>query len=178
MIELACPESCQYLRDARESELERDRQWRLRARAAGEAFDHNIGRELLPVVIGIDEAIVTAQRESLRDLDDAEILAAVENAIKNLETESSGLIYEHRSGTPRIEEVSRRVRAKLEQINADGPGRRVTSSEMISALKFVRGALDAYIRRAQGEGSPTRAYLRHIALFFPWPEDANKRLIT
>ena len=71
-------------------------------------------RDSMSAIYLIEAAIIAAQRGTdgmaIKDLLDKEALAAVETTIKNFETEESGVIYEHRAASPRIQEVSRRIR--------------------------------------------------------------------
>ena len=181
MIELACPESCQYLRSGREQAAERERELHRREVAEGR-FMPEISQRLLPVLYAVDTAIIGAQRDkkfALSDLVDAEALAAVETTIKNLETEESGLIYEHRAASPRVEEVARRIRAALDEAEKEmAEEGRLRRGEMIKVLNFLRDMIQSHIRRGQAEqqGSP-RHYICYISLFIPWPEEATKPLI-
>jgi len=177
MIELACPESCTYLHDARAQMGERETELRTSddtfARA-GQA----ITERTVPILLMIESGIVDSHRgikgAPLRDLKDVEIRDAIENAVKNLQTEESGLIYEHHAPSPRIDEVSRRIRAALDeysqQVSAEVRPRR---SDILKMLNVTRAAVDLHIRR----GEDDRSYLRHIALYFPWPEEKTKPLI-
>lgn len=180
MVELACPESCQYLRAGRDQAAERERELRGRDIAEG-GFVPQISQRLLPPLYAIDSAIVEAQRDKtahLNDLTDTEALAAVETTIKNLETEESGLIYEHRAASPRVEEVSRRIRAVLDEVSKEMRGEdRLRRAEMIKVLNFTRDSLKSHIRRSQAEQGSPRSYIRYISLFIPWPEEATKPLI-
>ena len=133
-------------------------------------------RALLAVDV-IQRAIVNTQRgidvSGFRDLDDAEMLEAIENTIKNLETEESGLIYEHRAGSPRISELSRRIRDGLDEIAKDVPPEaRPRRSDVLKALAFILEAANAHVRRAAGDPEASRTFIRYISLFYPWPEQA------
>ena len=180
MIELACPESCQYLRAGRLQAAERERELHNREVAEGN-FKPQISKHLLTALYAIDEAIVAAQRDKgsrLSDLADAEALAAVETTIKNLETEESGLIYEHRASSPRVEEVGRRIRAALEEVSKKMTGEdRLRRGDMIKVLNFTRTAIKSHIRRADAEQVSSQSYIRYVSLFIPWPEEATKPLI-
>jgi hypothetical protein len=141
-----------------------------------------ISERLLLVIYAIDGAVIDAQRDkkiALSDLVDTEVLGAVETTIKNLETEQSGLIYEHRAPSPRVEEVSRRIRAALDELNIKMRAEdRLRRDEMIKALNFLRDTIKSHIRRDQADPSGSaRSYIRYIALFIPWPEEATKPLI-
>jgi hypothetical protein len=130
----------------------------------------------------IEEAIVKTQRGvaglALRDLNDAEIIAALENAIKNAETEESGLIYEHSAASPRIAEVSRRVREALNKMAEEIPAEmRPRRTDILKALGFARDAARAHARRAAST-EPSFSYIRYITLFSPWPAESSRPLIV
>ena len=177
MIELACPETCQYLHDARSQVADRE----AKMRADDEAFSiaaREINERILPVLLLIEGAIVKAHRGvegvEVRDLKNAEVLESIENMIKNLQTEDTGLIYEHRASSPRAEEVSRRIRAAIDElIQRFPPESRPRRSEVIKMLNVERAAVELHIRRGEEETS----YLRHISLYFPWPEEKSSPLI-
>jgi hypothetical protein len=181
MIELACPESCSYLIEARTSASQREMALR-RKETAADPRDLTLNERAFIALDGIQRAIVNAQRgigaSAFRDLDDAEMLAAIENTIKNLETEESGLIYEHRAASPRTGELSRRIRDGLDEVAKEAPlEARPRRSEILKALTFMREAVDAHIRRAAGDPEGARTFMRYISLFYPWPEQATTPLI-
>ena len=182
MIDLACPESCSYLIEARSSASEREMALR-RKETAADPRDLRLSERALLALEGIQRAIVNAQRgigaSAFRDLDDAEMLAAVENTIKNLETEDSGLIYEHRAASPRIGELSRRIREGLDEFAKDAPAEaRPRRTDVLKALAFIREAASAHVRRAAGDPEASRTFIRYITLFYPWPEEAKRPLIV
>ena len=180
MIELACPESCSYLIEARTSSAQREMTLRRKEAAAGPR-DLTLNEQGLVSLDAIERAIVDAQRgigaAPFHDLNDSDILAAVENTIKNLETEESGLIYEHRTSAPGIDELSRQIRARLDQTGKDQPAdARPRRSDMFKALSFTRETLKVHLRRAEEHGS-SRSFIRYISLFYPWPPEATTPLI-
>ena len=187
MIELACPESCQYLRSAREQAIVRERELQKKeaasaAETSAEArllgADADITPRLMPLVYVVDEAIVRTLRETFRDLEDVEALAALDNAIKNFETESTGLIYEHRTSSPRVQAISNNIRSMLEALaGKSGLEDRVTRADMIAAIKHVRYRVRRQLRRAEKEPGNSRGFIRQIALFYPWSVEATKPLI-
>jgi hypothetical protein len=180
MIQFACPESCQYLRDARAQAAERERAFRMKEVAEGKPRP-DVSRRLLPALYAIDFGIIEARRDkkaALSDLEDAEILAAIEITIKNLETEESGLIYEHRASSPRVDEVSRRIRNALDKIVKEAEAEdRLRRADLIKVLNLARETVGSHMRRGAAEPGPSRSYIRYISLFIPWPEEATKPLI-
>jgi hypothetical protein len=182
MIELACPESCHYLQSAREQAGAREAQLRMREMEAEGKSLSDIDDRLLAINYIIEKAIIDFQREIagalMPELDDQEVLAAVENSIKNLETEGSGLIYEHRASSPRVQEISRRIRLALddmaEKLIAE---HRPPRSENLRALRFSRDNIESHLRRSAG-ASGSRNYIRHTAMFFPWIRESSEPLIV
>jgi hypothetical protein len=185
MIELACPEPCPYLQSARAQAGQRETELRAKEMAAEGKPAPRFDDRFMSSVYLIEAAIIGAQRgtggAAFNDLLDEEALAAVETAIKNYETEDSGVIYEHPAASPRIQEVSRRIREGFDQLNDRAGGEaRLRRGDIIRALKYERDSIRAhYLRAPRGEADSQRArsYIRHIALFFPWPEEATKPLI-
>jgi hypothetical protein len=177
MIVLACPESCQYLQDARGQAAERESRLRAKDEVYIKASDQ-ITQRTLPLLLIIEAAVVNAHRgvegTEVRDLKNAEIVEAFENAIKNLQTEESGLIYEHHAASPRVEEVSRRIRTALDEFAKKAPDEyRPLRSDILKMLNVTRAAVETHIRRGEDDDS----YLRHIAVYFPWPAEKTRPLI-
>lgn len=182
MIELACPESCRYLQSAREQAGPREVEFRAREmQAEGKSFA-DLNDRILNIAFAIEKSIIETQRATkgmdMRDLKDQDVLDAVENAIKNIETEGSGLIYEHRASSPRIQEVSQNIRADLDELSAELIAEdRPTRSEVLRALRFVRDNALSHLRRT-GNDPGSRGYIRQMALFVPWPEESRGPLIV
>ena len=177
MVVLACPESCQYLQDARAQSAERESTLRTKDEAYMKA-SKEITQRTLPLLLMIEAAIVNAHRgiegAEVRDLKNAEIAESLENAIKNLQTEESGLIYEHHAASGRVEEVSRRIRAALDDFTKKAPDEyRPRRSDILKMLDVTRVAVETHIGRGEEEDS----YLRHISIYFPWPAEKTRPLI-
>ena len=182
MIELACPETCSYLIEARTSASQRELTLRQKE-TADDPRDLRLTERALFALDGIQRAIVNSQRgigmTAFHDLADAEMGAAIENTLKNLETEESGLIYEHPAASPRVAELSRRIREGLDEIAKEVPlEARPRRSEILKALIFMREAIDAHVRRAAGDPEAARTFMRYISLFYAWPEQATTPLIV
>ena len=164
MVDLACPDTCVYLISAREHAKAREGE--IIARQFGEmGIKFNPTRAHMTLGIAIDEAIIQLQRETYRDLEDTEILAAIENAIKNAETAGTGLIYEHKDASRRVQELSQKMRAHLDEVAGKFPAEsRPRSTEIVEAFRFIGNLVRAHLRT----GEDKRAYLRYIAMFHPW----------
>ena len=180
MVVLACPEICSYLIEARARAGHREKE--LRVKESSDARNLMLSDRALIALNAIESAIVNSRRQaggSFEGLVDADILEAIENTTKNLETEESGLIYEHRGATARIDELSRGIRDAIESLNKDMPHEaRPRRADLVRALNFTRDALQAHMKRPSGGPEGAISYLRFISLFHPWPEDATRTLIV
>jgi hypothetical protein len=177
MIELDCPESCQYLAPARDQAIVKEREHRSKAAASEGRIYPQVDMRLLPLILAVERAIIQIQREQIRDLQDFEVQQAIENTLKNLETESSGLIYEHRSPSIRVQELSEAIRAAPEKL---AKGRSIdsayTRTDVVTVLKYLQFRIESQLRRADKEA---RGFLRTVALFHPWSDESKTaRLIV
>jgi hypothetical protein len=179
MIELACPDSCSYLNSARAEARDREARLRIKESQAGGSLDLGMNERSMAAAYLTDQAIVRAVRNSngssISRINDQDVLAAVENAIKNLETEESGLIYEHRDLTGSVRELSQSIRQGFDEaFNQELPEARPRRSELIRALKYVRDAIRAHTLR---ENADPQSYIRFVSLFCSWPQEDTKPLI-
>jgi hypothetical protein len=178
MIELACPEHCQFLISAREQAKDREIPVLLKQMNETDVVPRMTDRTWAAMFM-VGGAIVSVQRglgaPALRDLSDSEILEAVENTSRNLETEESGLIYEHHVASPRVDAVRRKIRESFEESSKRlSSEERLRRSEILTALKFARIAVKSHLQR-EGDG---RSYLRYLCLHYPWPDEASRPLIV
>ena len=181
MIELPCPETCSYLIEARTSVGHREKE--LRRKEASDRRTLILNDRALVSVHAIEVAVVQAQRGigafSFRDMKDADMLAAVENCAKNLDTEESGLIYEHRSHAPRVDELSRSIKTTFDEMFKDVPvEHRPRNADLTRALNYTREGLQAHLKRPSTNADSARSYLRFISLFHPWPAESTSPLIV
>ena len=182
MIELACPESCSYLIEARTNASRRELALR-QQETAQHPRDLMLSDAGTFVLDAIGGAIVSVQRSvgtaAFRELRDSDVLAAVEIAIKNIETEESGLIYEHRGSAQQVDELSRRIREHIEDIGKGQPAdTRPRRSDILRALTVTRNTVKAHIQRATDDPESANSFIRYTVLFYPWPEQATRPLIV
>src|SRR5215510_2677851 len=120
MLELACPDTCGYLVSAREHAKAREGEI-VSKQFTGMGIKFSPTRTHMALGIAIDEAIIETQRKSISDIDDSEIAAAIENALKNMETAKTGLIYEHTDASRQVLELSQKIRTHLDEVIAKFP---------------------------------------------------------
>ena len=176
MIEIHCPSSCGYLHQslmtsgARVAQLLRNH---MNVSQVAKLYDNE--RRVF-ILSNIDDAIARAQRELFNDLEDAEVLAALDNAIKNLETADSGLIYEHTQASARVQQLSVRIRDHIEAASGKLIAEiRPPRGDVVECLKFERSLVDLFTKN----DGDSRAYVRHAAQLLPWPaEETLPRIIS
>lgn len=181
MMELACPESCSYLQSGRDTASMREGNFLAHVRASKGVGQWRYQESHLRVMSAIQRAIVEVRRSSFMDLRDSEILAGINNALKNLETAESGLIYEHREGSRAVAAVSQRIRDNLdklaEELGTKHYAEPIKHSVIVEAINFEIDRVEAHIQ----EFGDQQHYLRYVCLFVPWEKrerDAAKQLIV
>lgn len=179
MIELACPEDCRYLHDARVATMER-RTRKLVQHLVDQGKEELIEtlKRFESVIHLIDQAIVEVQRYAFRDLTDAEVLEGVNNALKTYETLDRGVIYAHKAESPRIQAITNAILRALDEVRTDlqkqARSSLITTRDYLACLRFVAEEVQSDVK---SQGDP-RAYLRHSALFHPYPKKETQVIIT
>jgi len=176
MLVLACPEHCPYLQDARRTIGERRMRHLLaHLSASGKESLVEVLAHRGPLVAFLERAIVEVQRRRFSDLTDDEVLAGVENAIRTYETLERGIIYEHRSESPRIQAVTESLLKALGRVEEDlaQRGARIGKSEQLACLRVLAES----VRAMKGERQD-QAYLRVAALFQPYPESESRLIVV
>jgi hypothetical protein len=178
MIELACPERCPYLQEARKSTAQRRTPKFLQHLASQDKRKIMETIERLEMVIFLlERSIVEAQRYRFRDLTDEEALEGVRNALKTYETLDRGIIYEHASESPRVQAVSRALLDAIEDVSKrlreHQQSSTITTRDFLACMEFLIEA----IQFDRQSGKDMQAWLRHATLYQPYPEKETQRLI-
>jgi hypothetical protein len=179
MIELACPESCPYLKEARKSTAQRRMPKFVQYLAA------NDKREALEVInrfemilFLVERAIVEVQRYRFRDLSDEEALEGVKNALKTYETLDRGIIYEHPSESPRVQAVTRAALDALndvkKRLQEQQQSSLVKTQDYVACLKLVIEGIQFDIQSSKDR----QAWFRYMTLYQPYPPQETQRLIV
>jgi hypothetical protein len=181
MMELACPESCVYLQSGRDNAAKREGQFVGHIRAAEGLGPYRAQESHMRVMALIQSSVVEVRRGPFMDLRDSEILAGLKNALKNLETAETGLIYEHHEDSRAVAAVSQTVRTHLEKLaeerSANSYIEPIRHSTIVEAFNFEIDRIEAHLR----EFGDSQHYLRFISLYVPWEKrdrDAAKQLIV
>jgi len=176
MVSLACSEDCPYLRDAREVTVgRRSKQLVAHLIAQGKKDFIQVIKDLAPVIARIEEAIVKVQRQVFHDLTDKEVLEGVGKALKTYETLQRGVIYEHRSESPRIQAVTNSILNSLDEIKGGLQQEHLTlrTGDVVACLRLVSEAVNA-----AKDDNDEQAYVRTAALFQPYPKKGSRLIIV
>lgn len=182
VLEIECPESCEYLKAGREREAA-DYQKRLQSMDPTARQKH---RQILfdyQNVIAHLEFAISRQRILSRDLSDKDVVQAVDSLLETYKTEDSGLLYERTEENLRIESLRRRLREIVESFRnpggeeakgiVDPKNTRLQLGAAIDCLKFIRALAAAYLEdRNSGSG-----YVDFLARIIP-REESQKSIIV
>ena len=153
VLEIACPESCEYLKAGREREAEEySRRIRSLDPAARER-NQKVLREHQDVVAHL-EYVLSHERQLSRDLKDNDALQAIDVLLDTYRTEDKGVLYEKSSDDLRVESLRRELRKIIESFRnpegteekgvVDPKAIRLQLSAAIDCLEFMRSLIVAY----------------------------------
>ncbi|MGH9829847.1 MAG: hypothetical protein ACREDR_42090, partial [Blastocatellia bacterium] len=140
----------------------------IKARAeAGKVANRPFTEAEVHALVATEAAIVQARRSHLKGITDKDILDAIENARKNLQTADTGLIYEHHAASPVVRELSRYIRDGIEEFNEEAlSSQKVTTVDELNAFERLAEIVQIHIERGEDEQS----YLRSISVRVPWDD--------
>jgi hypothetical protein len=162
VLEIECPESCDYLKAGREREAE-DYKKRLNG-MNWTALEKNrkILMEHQEIVAHLEYALSQERRRSHR-LTDKEVKQALDILLENYRTEDKGVLYEKKSDDLQVESLRRQLREIVESYrNPEGAEKRgivdpktnrLQLGDAIGCLEFVKSLVLSYLEeRHSGTG--------------------------
>lgn len=165
ILEIDCPESCQYLQVGRAHEARHEsarhlatsdpRKQEVRARI----LEHFEG------VVGQLEYRIAQQRHVIRDLKDTEVGEALDLVLASYRTEDKGILYEQSSSNLRVEAIRRELRESVESLRRPEDSRHpsLRLSDAIACLEFVRDLVGSHIEARESKSS----YVDFLARMMP-----------
>jgi len=165
VLEIDCPESCQYLQAGRSYEAKQESTRHLHSRdpkveqARARVLDH-----FEPQVVRL-EYLVAEERRSARDLKDRDVADAFDLLLQTYRTEENGILYERVSDHHQVESLRRRLREAVEELRRpkDAAQSVLRLSEAIACLEFVRGLVQSHIEARESPSS----YVDFLARMLP-----------
>ncbi len=153
VLEIDCPESCEYLKAGREREAE---DYTKHIRNMDPAARDRYKRVLTDYqdVIARLEYALSRERILSRDLTDKDVALAIEVLLETYRTEDKGILYEKTSDDLRVESLRMELRKIVESFRnpegneakgiVDPQGARLPLGGAIDCLEFVRSLAMAY----------------------------------
>ena len=165
MIEIDCPESCDYLKSGRERESEQE--YRRFLRTADEPTRQKYFRVLsrLEEVVVYLEILIAEERRTVRDLADTDVMQALDLLIATLRTEDSGVLYERTSENLRVEGLRRALAEDLRSLRyPQQPDReRLLLKDAIECLELIRSMASSHVE----PGAAPLSYVDFLARNMP-----------
>ncbi len=152
-VEIRCPDNCPYLHG------EHDPRWEPPSRKTEEtrfiALYASLKREKVPLLVFLHHLLLQARQNMATDLTDHETRDVVSLLARTFDTLSKGIVYEHKSESPRLQAIIRWTRQILER-RQEIPGTPGASdAEIKEMLETISSALQTYGEQAPG----ARSYL-------------------
>lgn len=152
VLEIECPEGCEYLKAGRAQE----------AAVAGELFFRTSDRmehakrvrvlEQFETVFSEIQGVIAVERQSDRQLTDGDAAEAADCLLKTLRTEERGILYETTSGNLRADGLRRQL-SDIIQLNRypEEPDRpRLSLSDAIQCMEVLRAVVANHLESARG----------------------------
>jgi hypothetical protein len=181
ILEIACPESCEYLKTGREREIE-DYQKRLqRMDPTNQEKYRRVLSEHQDAIAHLEYAI-SRERILSRDLKDKDVAQSVDVLLDTYRTEDKGVLYERTSEDLRIESLRRELRKIVESYRnpegtetkgiVDPQKTRLPLRGVIECLEFIRVLVALYME----DRSSISGYVDFLARVTP-REEARSSII-
>ena len=175
VLEINCPESCEYLKAGREHE---SADYGKRLRNMGQASlerNRRVLTEHRDVVAHLEYSL-SRERLLSRYLTDKEAAQALDILLDTYKTEEKGILYEKTSDELRIDSLRRELRNVIESYRnpegkeskgiVDPATTRLRLSSAIECLEFIRSMIDAYM----ADRHSAAGYLDFLARMTPREE--------
>jgi hypothetical protein len=172
VLEIDCPESCEYLKAGREWEAE---DYRRRIQSLDPAIQQRNWRVLEDYrqVIAYLEYALARQRLLDRDLTDEDVVQAVDILIGTYNTEDRGILYEKTADNLRVESLRRELREIIESHRnpegdrakgiVDPKETRLQLGAAIECLEFIHFLATLYMN----DREPGPGYVGFLARMLP-----------
>jgi hypothetical protein len=171
VLEIDCPESCEFLKigRARDADVEAARHYR-----TSDPFEQEKRARVLAGFEGPFahlQAVIAVERESSRELSDADVAEALDCLLKTLRTEERGVIYEATSNNPRAEGLRRQLSmlVKSYRYPERSGQQRILLKDAIECLEVIRAVVASHLEAGPSSLSFVDFLVRNL------PRDAKLR---
>jgi hypothetical protein len=164
VLEIDCPESCEYLKTGRQREASQSYSRHLRPSDPAKARKYQHVLSNLEDVVSSLEYAIGEERRSSRYLTDKVAAEAVDLLLQTHQTEDKGVLYERTSNNLEVEALRRRLRDVLASHRApQEPGKSILRlGDAIACLELIRDVLAGHI-----SSGPSTSYVDFLARMLP-----------
>jgi hypothetical protein len=182
VLEINCPESCEYLKAGREREGEEYSKRLSSLDPTKKEKYQRLLRDYQDVMVHIEYAI-SRERLLSRDLEDKDVLQAISVLLDTYKTEDKGVLYEKTSEDLRVEPLRRELRSIIESFRnpekkgeqgvVDPQNTRLPLSATIDCLEFIQALIVTY----QAERRSASGYVDFLARIIPREETRSSIIL-
>jgi hypothetical protein len=182
VLEINCPESCEYLKAGREREGEEYSKRLSSLEPAKKEKYQRLLRDYQDVMVHIEYAI-SRERLLSRDLEDKDVLQAISILLDTYKTEDKGVLYEKTSEDLRVEPLRRELRSIIESFRnpekkgeqgvVDPQNTRLPLSATIDCLEFIQALIVTY----QADRRSASGYVDFLARIIPREETRSSIIL-
>jgi hypothetical protein len=148
ILEIDCPESCEYLKmgRSRESDQEGVRHYHAADPVAHEKMARILA-DFEPVIIDL-QALIAVERQSSRDLNDGDVAEALDCLLKTLRTEERGVIYETTADNFRADSLRRQFSSLVESYRypKETEKPRLHLKDAVECLEVLRSVVASHLK--------------------------------
>jgi hypothetical protein len=184
VLEIDCPESCEYLKVGRSHEVKEYVRHIRNADPRKSEMHDRVLRENEEIVAHL-ELVLAQARLTVRDLADKDAAEALDLLLETYRTEDKGILYEKTANDLRVDSLRRQLRGVVESYrNPDKGGnealigsqeKRLSLKSAIESLEFIRDLLASHLEA----GVSPSSYVDLLARIIPRerPSDDTRRSI-
>ena len=165
ILEIDCPESCEYLKAGREREASQNYSRHLKPSDPVNAKKYEYVFSNHEDVISSLEYVIAEERRSSRSVTDILAAEAVSLVLQTLQTEQNGVLYDRTSSNLEVEGLRRRLRDRIQALrNPEEPVQTALKlGDAVACLEVIRDVLESHIRSGPLSGS----YVNFLARLLP-----------
>jgi hypothetical protein len=174
VLEIRCPDDCQYLKTGRSHEVRQENLRHLRSSDPVQSLKYRRVFAELGDVLAALEYVIAEQRLTSKELSDKDVHQALELVLETLRTEDRGILYEQTSNDLRVEMVRKALAAVVathrrpvenqSAVTGLSPGApaAVKLKDAIDALEVLHGIVSSHM-----SGSASMSYVDFLARQLP-----------
>jgi hypothetical protein len=155
ILEIDCPESCEYLQVGRAHEAALENARHLMSSDPQKQQKRARIIDRFHLVIAHLEYVIGRERRASKSLTDPDVAEALDLLLETYRTEDRGVIYEHTSSNLRVDAFRRQLREVVESYRNPNEGQReaLRLRDSLDCLELVRDLVGSHMALRESETS-------------------------